>query len=99
MDTKTLMTLKDTDQISRKENLLASEIDDEVIMLDEESGSYYGLNPVASQIWIKLETPLSFFELRQQLLEIYETTDEQCRQDTLTFLQSMMDRGLISVKD
>jgi|SaaInlStandDraft_6_1057023.scaffolds.fasta_scaffold151197_2 hypothetical protein len=98
MDVKTLTALKDTDQLARKEDLVASDIDDEIVMLDAEAGSYFGLNAVGAQVWKMLDTPLSFGEVREKLRELYDVTDVQCREDMTAFLQTMVDKGLVTVR-
>lgn len=44
-------------------------IDDQVFVLDSESGQYFWFNETASQLWCWLEKPMTAVQLTQQLLK------------------------------
>ncbi len=90
-------TLKDTDQLTRKDDIFTSEIDDEVVMLDETGDSYYGLNTIGAAIWNALETPLRYLDLVASLTKTYSISEQQCREDTLPFIESLVEKKLLSV--
>jgi hypothetical protein len=52
--------------------IIQSKIGEEVVMLDMESGFYFGLNSVASIIWGMMESGISFEDLCDQLTEHFE---------------------------
>lgn len=76
---------------------LYSEIDSEAVILDIDSGTYYGLNEVSNRIWQLLQAPTSQHQLLKTLLEEYEVTEEEAAKDLQCLLQDMSDRGLIEV--
>ncbi|MGF1542644.1 MAG: PqqD family protein, partial [Pleurocapsa sp.] len=76
-------------------NHLYSEIADEAVILDLESGVYYGLNSVGVDIWQWLQQPQTAQNLLSLVLEEYEVTPEQAEQDIQSILQEMLDKGLI----
>jgi len=49
--------INDKIKFVRNKRLLASRMDDEIVMMHPESGKYFALNPVAARIWELLETP------------------------------------------
>jgi hypothetical protein len=55
----------------QNKKVIQSKIGEEVVMLDMDSGFYFGLNSVASIIWGKLEKPISLEEVINELLEEY----------------------------
>lgn len=81
----------------RNADIFASNIDDEVVMMDEAAGLYFGLNPVAGTIWTCLATPLSLEALLNQLTENYDVSREQCQSEVCAFLTDMVHHKLIQV--
>lgn len=76
---------------------LYSEIDSEAVILDVNSGTYYGLNEVSNRVWQLLQTPTSQERLLELLLEEYEVTLEAAKADLQTLLQDLLSNGLIEV--
>lgn len=75
--------------------VLFSKIDDEVIIMSIEADSYFGLDPVGSRIWELLEQPATMDELVSQLVQEYDVSEAECRQDAQDFVTEMVARGLI----
>ena len=84
--------------LSRKPNLLFNVIDDEVVMLSIENSEYYGMEKVGSRIWELLEKPLSFGELVEYLMDEYDITKEKCIEDSVSFLEDLVEKKLIETK-
>src|SRR5690606_8349229 len=82
----------------RNPEIFASEIDDEMVMMDGEQGLYFGLNSVARAIWELLEKPLTYEALLQALTERYEVDAERCRADVEPFLRKMLESRLIRIQ-
>lgn len=76
---------------------LYSEIDSEAVILDINSGTYYGLNDVSNQIWQWLQTPASQDKLLGLLLEEYDVSSEEASADLERLLREMVSTGLIEV--
>ncbi len=83
--------------IVRNKEILASDMDGEVVMMHIESGKYYNLGKIGGIIWNMLEEPLAVEGLIDQLLDLFQVGKEQCVSDTLPFLQQMEQQGLIKV--
>lgn len=77
--------------------IFESKIGDEVVMLDTESGFYFGLNSVASDIWSLLQQPISLDEIVQELLEQYAVDPQVCTDDTRVLLEQMLDKKIITL--
>jgi len=84
--------------LHRKGDLLFNTIDGEVVMLSIENSEYYGMDKVGSRIWELLEKPIRFTELIATLMEEYEVSEEQCREDTLAFLGKLTEKKLVVVE-
>lgn len=76
---------------------LYSEIDSEAVILDVNSGTYFGLNEVSNRIWQLLQTPTDSEQLIAQILEEYEVTPEEVREDVQSLLGDMLNAGLVEV--
>ena len=78
-------------------NHLYSEIAEEAVILNLESGVYYGLNEVGVDIWQWLQQPQTTESLLNLLLQEYDVTPEQAKQDLEAILQEMSAAKLIEV--
>ncbi|MCG2784734.1 MAG: PqqD family peptide modification chaperone [Anaerolineae bacterium] len=83
--------------LKRAENILFSEIDQDKVMIDIERGAYFGMNPVAGEIWDLLEAPLTPQQVIQKLMSLYEVDAETCQTETLQVLQRMVRLKLVEV--
>lgn len=83
--------------LKRAENILFSEIDQDKVMIDIERGAYFGMNPVAGEIWDMLETPQTPQQIIDKLLAEYEVDAETCQAETLAVLQRMTRLKLVEV--
>jgi hypothetical protein len=63
-----------------------------------DAGAYYGLGGPARDIWVKLETPLTFSALVDLLVREYKITPEACADDLQKFLGEMVREGLLRVE-
>lgn len=79
----------------RNPEVLESKIGVEVVMLDVESGFYFGLNEVGSDIWNFLEQKKAFNELIEMLMSKYEVDRELCEKETRNLLQQLIEKKLI----
>ena len=79
----------------QNKQVIQSAIGDEVVMLDMESGFYFGLNTIASAIWQHLKEPIGWTELIDRLTESYEVDREICEKDTRELIDRMLEKGII----
>ena len=59
-------------------DLMASEVDGELVMMHVEKGSYYGLDPVAARIWESLKEPKSVDEVCTLMMQRYDVDEATC---------------------
>lgn len=91
---------KMTDKLIRNSNLMASAIDDELVMMDMEQGNYFGLNAVGAHIWAVLETPQSREDIVSSVKNDFDAPDQSAlEKEVLEFIQTMIDNKLIDVVD
>jgi hypothetical protein len=78
--------------------LVAANLDGEVVILGFQSGSYFGLDQVGTLVWELIQEPRKVVELRDRILEEYEVEPAQCEQDLLLLLENMLEKQLIVVQ-
>jgi hypothetical protein len=88
---------KETIVRRNERNFLMSRIGDEVVLMDVHNGQYIGLNAVGSAIWEKLEQPVSIHDVIRALTEEYAVSLQLCEQETLLFLQKMMQHQMLII--
>ena len=80
-------------------NQVSSSLGDEAVILELTQGIYYGLNEVGARIWTLLKDPRPVGEIRDVLLDEYDTVTATVTRDLLALLTELADRGLIEVRD
>ncbi|QHS58126.1 PqqD family peptide modification chaperone [Chitinophaga agri] len=78
-------------------NFLVSRVGEEVVLMDIHNGEYIGLNAVGSVIWEKLEQPVAVHDVVHALMQEYAISMQLCEQETLLFLQKMMQHRMLIV--
>lgn len=79
--------------------LTAANLGDEAVLLDANSGRYYGLNELGARIFELARTPNSVSHIKTMLLQEYKVDEGQLEADLLTFLRDMEQRNLIELRD
>ena len=87
--------MTDTTVLSRREGLMAADMNGSAVMMDIMTGKYYNLGEVGGRIWELLEEPMTLDTLVQKLTAEYDVSAERCRSDMLPFLNTLIERGLL----
>ena len=87
--------MNDTTILSRREGLMTADMNGSAVMMDVMTGKYYNLGQVGGRIWELLEEPMTLAALVQKLTDEYDVSAEQCRNDILPFLNTLLERGLL----
>ena len=82
--------------IQNKE-VIQSSVGDEVVMLDVESGYYFGLNSVASVIWDMMKEKIELNTLVENLMKEFDVDKATCELDTLELLEEMKGKKIIRI--
>jgi hypothetical protein len=70
-------------------------VGDETVILNLESGTYYGLDPVGARMWRLLGEGKSLGEVCEILLEEYAVAREQLEADLLKLAEELANNGLV----
>ncbi|HEX6975012.1 MAG TPA: PqqD family peptide modification chaperone [Vicinamibacterales bacterium] len=72
------------------------ELDGEAVLLNLDSGQYFGLNAVGTRIWQLLAEAKRPQPIIDALLAEYEVSHAELESDVLALLGQLADRGLIA---
>ena len=84
-------------KIRRSTDVIASEMDDELVMMSMENNAYYGLNSVGRRVWELLETEQTLLSLCGQLMEKYDVDEAACQRDVSALVMKLEKAGLVTV--
>ena len=89
------MSLTLTDRVAVRPDVIFRALGAEAIVLNLEGGLYFGLDAVGSRIWALVETQ-NLESASQTLAAEYDVSIEEARRDVVVFVQTLVDRGLLS---
>ena len=90
-------TIGENTVITRSSALLAAAVRDETVMMDIESGNYFGLDDIGSVIWQRLETPSQFGKLIDALVADYDADRAVIAEDVRKLLSIMAEHKVVSL--
>lgn len=71
-------------------------VGDETVLLDLESGTYFGLEGVGKRIWDAVGEGLTLAEIADIIAAEYEVDDAIARSDVDEFARDLVARGLLA---
>jgi len=77
---------------------MARQLGEETVILDLESGTYFGLDPVGARMWQLMTEGKSLAQICEAMLEEYEVPREELERDALALAQDLEARSLISTE-
>ena len=82
----------------RNSEILSTEMDGEVVMMDVDQGSYFSLSSgVGATIWSLLESPISTAQIITGVCEVYNTTPNECSKDVEGFVEQLQKQQLVKL--
>lgn len=86
------------DKITIPAQVLVNQIDEEMIILDLASGTYFGLNPVGAQIWQFLSAGKTVAETCKEMLDKYEVAPDEIERDVVNLTNELLSRKLVHIQ-
>lgn len=80
------------------EQVLVRQLDDEIVILDLASESYFGLDEVGTAIWNEMTSAESIEHAYQALLAQYDVEPDVLREDMQALLQQLIEKQLLEVR-
>lgn len=88
-----------TTVIYRNNNLLAKNIDQELVVLDLKKGELFYLNETAKLIWKYLWRPREIKNIIKKITADYDVGDKQISEETLAFVKKHLDSLFLIIKE
>lgn len=85
--------------VSAASGQVFSDLAGEAVILNLNSGLYFGLNEVGASIWNLIQQPRTVSSIQDVIMEEYEVERDQCECDLLELLQRLEAEGLIEVRN
>jgi len=92
-------SLSTSARIMRDPDIIATDMDGETVMMSIEQGRYFGLSGVGPFLWNLLAEPMSVDELCTRVLQDYDVDEATCRTDVSTFVDELLDKGVLRHAD
>jgi hypothetical protein len=90
-------TLSLTSLVKSANDLISAPVNNEVVILSVERGTYYGLDEIGTEIWQRLESPMRIDMLCEELAAKYAADRQTIERDVLALLESLFAEGLVTV--
>jgi hypothetical protein len=86
-------------KITIPDSVLSTELDDEGVLLDLETGEYFGLDEVGMQMWKILRANGDLDAAQAALLAQYDVEEDALARDLREFIAKLAERKLMLVTD
>ena len=80
-----------------KTQISTDALGDQIVVLDIDAGIYYNIIESGVSIWKLIMEPRSATEIVDAITEEYDVARTLCEQDVITYLQQLLELGLIDV--
>ncbi len=87
-----------TTRVASNKRSAACDLNGEMVILQLDSGIYFGLNAVGAFVWECIQTGRPIEDVIRHLLVEYDVSREVCELEVLSLLQSMSAHGLIEIQ-
>lgn len=85
--------------IMRRSDLMTSQLSDtELVMLNLQRGTYYGMADTAQVIWSYLDAPRSIAAICTYLQTRYVVDSETCKREVLGFVHELLQDELVNIE-
>ncbi len=86
-------------KVTLSKEVLSQEVDEESVLLDMKSESYFGLDEVGTRIWQLLKNGSDLQNVFKILLAEYEVGEDELKKDLQEHIAQLVDAGLISLTE
>jgi len=94
MTTLTLQT-----RVVASPDVVHRELDGEAVLLNLETGTYFGLDEVGTRVWSCLAEATDLAAIHRTLLDEYEVAADRLEADLIALVGALADQGLVHVAD
>src|SRR5262245_17039680 len=86
-----------TERWIRADDLIATDLDDELVLLNPSTRALFSLNATGRAVWIRLAAPTSTSELVDAIVTAFAVDERVAARDVKSLLDELAAAGLVSV--
>lgn len=79
------------------DNMITSELGDDLVMMDINTGSYLSLNETGHIIWQQIENPIKVEDIVKHLMNHFEVEASVCAHETIGFLTRIQELDALQI--
>jgi len=79
------------------EDVLFQELQGEAVLLNLNSGVYFGLDSVGTRMWRLIVEKEQLAEVARSIVAEFDVSEEQCTADLLALVKTLENRGLVTI--
>ncbi len=83
-------------RLSIPPQVMSRPVGEETVLLDLESGMYFGLDGVGKRIWESVGNGLTLGEIAAVIVSEFEVDDAKAQSDVFEFAGDLLQRGLLA---
>jgi hypothetical protein len=87
--------MKTSAKVNVPEHVMSRQLGEECVMLDLDSGTYFGLDPVGARVWQLLNDGKSVDATCEILAREYDASREQIDRDVARLVKELAANGLV----
>jgi coenzyme PQQ synthesis protein D (PqqD) len=92
-------TLSLQSTITATTDLVSCALDEEAVLLNVRTGTYYGLDAVGHRIWQLVQQPRTVESVRDVVLDEFDVAADRCERELLSLIVDLERHQLIQVSD
>jgi hypothetical protein len=93
------MDVDPTEQFAVHPSIICRELSGEIVLLNLESGVYYGLDIVGARVWQMLVQGRTLDDICAVMVEEYDVAAEVLRNDVLRLVGELLERGIVTPRE
>jgi Coenzyme PQQ synthesis protein D (PqqD) len=87
------------DTVSVSSHQVSTTLGNECVILELQAGTYFSVNDVGTAVWNYLQQPRLVSDVIAHIVTKYEVSADQAEAEILSFLQNLVDKGLVIVEE
>jgi hypothetical protein len=78
------------------DHVMSRTVGEELVLLDLQSGTYFGLDPVGARIWSHLQEGCDVEVTTSRMTDEFDVTAERARADVSALIDDLLAKGLLA---
>lgn len=91
------MNIKASNTVQIPSNIVSKTVDEDIVVLNLDDGTYFKLNETGAVIWDYLSKGKTIEDIIQVILKKFESSYEVVKEDVISLISSLRDENLIQI--